>query len=405
MSYISRAQNFEDFRLFRAFRDISEGKYIDIGAWDPVYHSVSYNFYASGWRGANIEPSIESFLELEKLRPFDININRIVTTKTEKTRFFTVQKSGLSTQHKEYLDHLNQDLVARITDNLVEPISLMDIFNQVAWDEIHWLKVDVEGAEEEVLASWGGSPARPLVVVVEATIPSSPQLSEMNWEKELFSRGYVKTYFDGLNNFYCLEGSDEIQKLISSPISIFDDVITYEEHMRKQILEKVLQSDVTHYEHDEQGFLGQPLIETYVSKIMNLSETNEELETKQEKLTDELRSLEATIRDLTNSLNQMRSTKLFRYSRPLRRVWSLILRCNLRELSRVILIRIAARIVKKPLVKKFFLKLVPIRYLYRIKSFLKKEEQAFRVQKDIRSDSIMDPKVDSLLRLFNGIKP
>jgi FkbM family methyltransferase len=425
VSYISRAQNFEDFRLFRAFRDISKGNYIDIGAWDPVYHSVSYNFYASGWRGVNIEPSIESFLALEKLRPSDININRIVTTRTEETRFFTVQKSGLSTQHKEYLDNLNQDLVSRITENLVQPISLMSIFNQVGWDEIQWLKIDVEGSEEDVLVSWGDSPTRPLVVVVEATIPSSPQLSEANWENELFSRGYVKTYFDGLNNFYCLEGSDEIQKLISSPISIFDDVITYEEHLRKQILEKVLQSDVTRYEHNEQGFLGQPQIETYVSKVMNLYATNEKLESKQEKLTDENRTLEATIekleskqekltdenrtleatnRDLTNTLSQMRSTKLFRYSTPLRWVWSLILRCNPRELSRVILVRIAARIIKKPLVKKFVFKLIPIQFLYRLKRFLKKEEQISMQQKKTGSDLIVDPKIDSLLQLLQGIE-
>ena len=97
----------------------------------------------------------------------------------------------------------------------------------------------------------------------------------MNWENELFTRGYVKSYFDGLNNFYCIEENDLIQALISSPISIFDDVIKYEDHIRIQILEKVLQSQVIPHNHNQAGFLGQPHIEIYAEKIIKLYESKD----------------------------------------------------------------------------------------------------------------------------------
>ncbi|RAI25815.1 FkbM family methyltransferase, partial [Rhodoplanes serenus] len=53
----SYAQNFEDVILFRALKDVTVGSYIDIGAQDPVFDSVSLAFYERGWRGTHVEPS------------------------------------------------------------------------------------------------------------------------------------------------------------------------------------------------------------------------------------------------------------------------------------------------------------------------------------------------------------
>ena len=38
---ISYAQNFEDVLLARAFRNRDRGFYIDVGAWHPVFDSVT----------------------------------------------------------------------------------------------------------------------------------------------------------------------------------------------------------------------------------------------------------------------------------------------------------------------------------------------------------------------------
>ena len=41
MNFVSYAQNFEDVVLWRALGDIVAGCYLDIGAQDPVFDSVS----------------------------------------------------------------------------------------------------------------------------------------------------------------------------------------------------------------------------------------------------------------------------------------------------------------------------------------------------------------------------
>jgi hypothetical protein len=64
MRFISYAQNNEDVLLWRALGHVQDGFYIDVGASDPVEHSVTRAFYDAGWRGINIEPlpaHIEAF--------------------------------------------------------------------------------------------------------------------------------------------------------------------------------------------------------------------------------------------------------------------------------------------------------------------------------------------------------
>ena len=58
---ISYAQNYEDVVLERCFKDVPAGFYIDVGAWDPLEHSVTHHFYERGWHGINIEPNPEFF--------------------------------------------------------------------------------------------------------------------------------------------------------------------------------------------------------------------------------------------------------------------------------------------------------------------------------------------------------
>ena len=53
---ISYAQNFEDVVLNRVFHNVDHGLYIDIGAYDPVIHSLTKHFYDKGWSGVNEAP-------------------------------------------------------------------------------------------------------------------------------------------------------------------------------------------------------------------------------------------------------------------------------------------------------------------------------------------------------------
>src|SRR5664279_1896466 len=56
--FVSYAQNGEDVVLFRALGAVEGGRYVDVGANDPIFESVTYAFYLRGWSGITIDPCL-----------------------------------------------------------------------------------------------------------------------------------------------------------------------------------------------------------------------------------------------------------------------------------------------------------------------------------------------------------
>ena len=71
MTFVSYAQNFEDVLLWRLLHDVERGQYLDIGAQDPVFDSVSLAFYNAGWRGLHVEPTPAYAARGREARPDD----------------------------------------------------------------------------------------------------------------------------------------------------------------------------------------------------------------------------------------------------------------------------------------------------------------------------------------------
>ena len=49
--------------------------YVDLGAYDPIYHSNTFLLYLLGWRGLNIDANEDSIQTFEIFRPTDINVH------------------------------------------------------------------------------------------------------------------------------------------------------------------------------------------------------------------------------------------------------------------------------------------------------------------------------------------
>ena len=91
--------------------------------------------------------------------------------------------------------------------------------------EIHWLKIDVEGVEDQVIESWSPSNVRPWIVVVEATEPLTPEQSHMSWEPKLLQLGYQFVYFDGLNRFYVSSTHSDLKSSFGPGPNDFDGFV------------------------------------------------------------------------------------------------------------------------------------------------------------------------------------
>jgi hypothetical protein len=72
-------------------------------------------------------------------------------------------------------------------------------------ERIDFLKIDVEGAEGDVLAGMDFGRFRPRIVVAEAVAPHSMADASQEWEPMLTRAGYRFRLFDGVNRFYVAE--------------------------------------------------------------------------------------------------------------------------------------------------------------------------------------------------------
>ena len=151
--FISYAQNYEDVMLWRALRHIERGFYIDIGAWSPDLDSVTRAFSEREWRGINIEPNPYYFAQLTERRPNDINLRLAIGAHSGTTAMYFIPQSGLSTAaEKLVIDYRAKGWELR--EEVVELSTLAEVCSAYVASglDIHFLKIDVEGLERDVLA-------------------------------------------------------------------------------------------------------------------------------------------------------------------------------------------------------------------------------------------------------------
>ncbi len=221
---MSYAQNLEDVMLWRALKNVKNGFYIDVGANHPRIDSVTKAFYDNGWTGINVEPEKELYELLEDDRPNDINLNMAVSSKVGSIEFYVSSIRGWSTTSKEISTNL-KDKDSFSETRTIQAISLDEICKNNNVDSVHFLKVDVEGAEKDVLESFSFDKVRPWVCVVEATKPTTQIDVSDEWEYILISKKYIFAYFDGLNKYYIAEEHNNLVDLFKSPPNVFDEFI------------------------------------------------------------------------------------------------------------------------------------------------------------------------------------
>ena len=220
--FVSYAQNLEDVMLWRALSHVQDGFYVDVGAHDPVLDSVSKAFYERGWTGVDIEPIARQAALLREDRPRNVVLQCAIAERTGRGHLYVFDDSGLSTLRPDQAARNHETLGLAFQKRQVETRTLREVFASTGRRDIHWLKIDVEGAEGEVLRSWKGSDALPWIVVVEATRPNETQQTHHEWEVVLTDAGYRFTYFDGLNRFYVSPAHPELIPAFEAPPNVFD---------------------------------------------------------------------------------------------------------------------------------------------------------------------------------------
>ncbi len=233
----SFAQNGEDVVLWRTLGHLPKGQWIDVGANDPDTDSVTRVFSDAGWTGINIEPMEPVFSNLRERRPNDINLRIAVEDVEGEREYFAVGAGrGLSTNDPDAADQYRQSGMS-VEEVIIPTRSLASIWDEFVEGEVHFLKIDVEGAEASVLGGADLARHRPWIIVVESVeavnmeavrefslsarpIPTS---RHSEWEHYLLHNDYQFVLFDGLNRFYVArEHGATLGPRLEAPVNVLD---------------------------------------------------------------------------------------------------------------------------------------------------------------------------------------
>jgi FkbM family methyltransferase len=350
MTFISYAQNSEDVLLWRALGHIKDGFYIDVGASDPVEHSVTKAFYDAGWHGINLEPLPTHVAAFAEQRPRDLNLAVAAGSRQGELTLYDVPAVRGWASPKQSVAESHRAEGHEVAELRVPVRTLASVCEEHVQGEIQFLKIDVEGFEGEVLQGMDFGRWRPWVLVIEATLPGRRETSHETWEHLVTGQRYRFAWFDGLNRYYVAEEHPELLDAFGVQPNVFDAFVSWhlDQALRNvQRLEE--QVRVTGLEAGRAAQLAEDLRAAAAAEVEALNASLAELEDKRRKLSDwagglERRVLasEAWAQDLEQRLIATHRSTSWKVTRPLRVVGSVVHALRRPHLARRIVIRLTA---------------------------------------------------------------
>ncbi|MCX6432296.1 MAG: FkbM family methyltransferase, partial [Actinobacteria bacterium] len=220
---VSYAQNAEDIRVWRAFqgRDQSGLTYVDVGANEPRHLSITASLHDLGWRGLLIEADPVLAEDLRIHRPDDTVVQCAAASGPGELTFFRVPGTGLGT-----LDAAEAQAARErgfeVDEVVVETDALDAILAANGVTDVHFMTIDVEGAEAMVLQGLSLASVRPWVLCVEAVFPGTTTPSHVDWEPRITGNGYRFVAFDGVNRWYVADEHADLADAVAIPFNAVD---------------------------------------------------------------------------------------------------------------------------------------------------------------------------------------
>lgn len=183
----------EDRYLLEHFKDVSNGFFVDVGAYHPRQFSNTYLLYKRGWRGVNIDATPGSMTLFRILRPRDINRELVVSDSDKPVRLAVWGTDSENTVSEAQADAARVHKGEPIFDREMQPRTLTEILaaETAVPRNFEILSVDVEGWDLQVLKSLDWNTYRPKVVLVEQYAGSVEELMVSELYKFISEKGYL----------------------------------------------------------------------------------------------------------------------------------------------------------------------------------------------------------------------
>jgi FkbM family methyltransferase len=189
------------------FKGFQKGVFVDVGAHDgKSFNNTLFFEEDRDWTGINIEPIPDVFARLQAQRPRCINLCCAIDETTGTADFllntgYTEMLSGLHKQydsrHKHRVETEIQKHGGTSTILQVPTRRLDEIFDEHSIDHVHYLSIDVEGAEWSVLKSIDFQKVFVDVIEFENNYPDTSK-EIVNYLKE---KGYQQIEKSGIDVF------------------------------------------------------------------------------------------------------------------------------------------------------------------------------------------------------------
>lgn len=247
--FVSYAQNAEDVVLWRALGDVvPRGRYLEVGANHPTVDSISRPFYDRGWRGVTVEPVAELVALHRDARPEDRQVHAVAGPPgADQVVLHEFPGTGLSTTVDELRDaHVRSGFQG--SDTVVRSLTADRILEDAGHTgDLHFVVVDTEGSEGEVLKGFDLQRWRPWVLVIEATVPNTGEPAHDGWEGDVLAAGYELCLFDGLSRFYvAAERADQLRDALSRPANVLDRFVRASD-LEQQRLNRALTDELVRW--------------------------------------------------------------------------------------------------------------------------------------------------------------
>jgi len=167
---VSFSQEGEDMVLRRIFDGKDKGFYVDLGAHHPIWFSNTNYFHQRGWTGINVDALPGSKLIFDAERPFDINLELLVSEKEGPTEFYLFEPSLMNTMSRQQASENEKFDWCKLKEIvLIHSLPLNKLLDKYlpANVTINFMSIDVEGAEMTVLRSNNWEKYAPEVLLVE----------------------------------------------------------------------------------------------------------------------------------------------------------------------------------------------------------------------------------------------
>lgn len=145
------------------FKGYKRGVFVEIGAWDGVCFSNTLFFEKERkWTGITIEPLPDRYEQLVKNRPNTINLNVAINDVEGETEFLAISgntgmlsgiKSNYDTRHLQRIEKETTELQTQATTIKVQTQRLDSVFRQHNIQRVHYLSIDAEGSEMNIVRS------------------------------------------------------------------------------------------------------------------------------------------------------------------------------------------------------------------------------------------------------------